>query len=541
MLPLTVDTTSGPKILEFQRGEITLVVGPNGVGKSAFLYQIYRSQPVGGAEYYPGHRQLYFNHGWENSHLSENDLSQNLYSQVNAFNRYKGQFTEDQFKSVLRKITNLESSFNREMIESIRENPDHAVGLKFRNSPLDKLNKVFAAAGLPISFTFGRNGLQARREESEYSIDQLSDGERAALLLTGSIISKPSGLIIFDEPERHIHPSISAPLIEHAVRITPNRSYLFSTHDINLTETLHVDRVIYINNSKMISKDPEMRTFDLRVVEDVKSISNTLRRAVLGARGKVLFVEGDEASLDMALYRMFYKDWKVVPSGSGHKVVESVRALRSNDKLHWVQCAGIIDGDGLLESEKTRMRDDAIFPLPVSSIENLFFLPSVIRGVAHVLTSLEGGCADKRIATVQESLTTMAPNDLEEIIARRAAWLIQRAVSKTVPSVKTIRLGIDSIETVNIVEIVRQVRKDLECWALNLESLKDIAVHPIKQTGIPETISKAVGAKNSQQYKQIVLTQIENEGKTGLEIADAIRTLLPVIDNKSEHLSGTGA
>ncbi len=84
---IPIDTSAGGEFLHVSTGSVTLVVGPNGVGKSALLQDLYRRLPTGLANYYPGHRQITFSHGWENLQMSLTDLDLNLFQQFDSFNR----------------------------------------------------------------------------------------------------------------------------------------------------------------------------------------------------------------------------------------------------------------------------------------------------------------------------------------------------------------------------------------------------------------------------------------------------------------------
>jgi ATPase subunit of ABC transporter with duplicated ATPase domains len=222
MHSVVLETTAGLQPLALPSGTVTLIVGPNGVGKSALLQDIYRKLPTGQANYYPGHRQITFSHGWENLQMSLTDLDNNLFAQIEGFNRYKSVWPEEQFKSVLRRIQNAEAAYNEELIEQLRTGGDAAYLLSQKGSPVQLLNTIFQTARMAVSFKLTDIGLTAVRDNSEYQVDRLSDGERAALFLAAAIVNRRSeGVLLIDEPERHLHPSISAPLISAAVRARP--------------------------------------------------------------------------------------------------------------------------------------------------------------------------------------------------------------------------------------------------------------------------------------------------------------------------------
>lgn len=88
-----------------------------------------------------------------------------------------------------------------------------------------------------MSLTIDPLGLLVCRGDSKYQIDQMSDGERAAFFLAGAIITQDvDSTILIDEPERHLHPSISGPLVQAAIRTRTDLAFAFSTHDLNFIE-----------------------------------------------------------------------------------------------------------------------------------------------------------------------------------------------------------------------------------------------------------------------------------------------------------------
>ncbi|WP_156681105.1 ATP-binding cassette domain-containing protein [Sphingomonas profundi] len=176
--------------LPISAGSTTLVAGPNGVGKSALLAALFRSLPQGVATYLPGHRQINFNNGWETIGQDAAQLVKNMFQHVDAFNRYKGAWAEDQFKTTVRRLLHAEAAYNRDFRHSFAQGYyDSREAGSLRLSPIDTLNLVFEGARLPVRFTLTADGLSAAREGATYPIDAMSDGERAALFIVSVIVT----------------------------------------------------------------------------------------------------------------------------------------------------------------------------------------------------------------------------------------------------------------------------------------------------------------------------------------------------------------
>jgi AAA15 family ATPase/GTPase len=83
---------------------------------------------------------------------------------------------------------------------------------------LRQINRVLAHANLEIQIELvtgdSLEAVHARRG-ARYPITEMSDGEKSALLLAAEILTKEAGTVqVIDEPERHLHRSISAPTHE---------------------------------------------------------------------------------------------------------------------------------------------------------------------------------------------------------------------------------------------------------------------------------------------------------------------------------------
>lgn len=524
-----LETTAGVKPLALPLGTVTLVVGPNGVGKSALLQDIYRKLPTGEASYYPGHRQITFSHGWENMQMSLTDLDANLFSQVDSFNRYKSVWPEEQFKSVIRRLQNSESAYNQELIANLQAGGDSFSLLSQRASPIQLLNTIFQTARMSVSFKITDIGITAVRGSSEYQIDRLSDGERAALFIAAAVVNRRTGgVVIIDEPERHLHPSISAPLIAGAVRARPNLAFIFATHDLSLIETLQVDNFVYIRNSTLVQERPERRLYDVREVPALNAVSPDLKRDILGVRDKVIFVEGEPTSLDMPLYASCYPGWKVAPRGGHEKVQEAVRALNDNSELHWMEVVGIIDGDGRDSEEVDALKLSKIITLPVPSVENLFFLPNVLEEVVATLVGSHGGDPVELYTTADKAIGDIISNDIEEIIARRTTWIVNRKISETKLSIRQVREGFSTIPEVDVAAVKAGVETELESFLNSSPSLGTLKRLPIKNTGIPARIAQTLGIP-IKVYKQIVLRQLEINSLQGQRIRSAILREMPIL------------
>lgn len=217
-------------------------------------------------------------------------------------------------------------------------------------------------------------------ESTKYSASEMSDGERAIFYILGQVLSATEGsVLIFDEPELHIHKSIISNLWDEIEKLCPNCAFLIITHDIEFAATRmakkYVIRDYYPDPAWNISAIPNSE-FDEQTIA-----------LILGSRKPILFVEGATTSLDIETYRYCYPEWTVIPKGSCKDVIQAVSSLQklNNDMpLLNIQCAGIVDLDTREQSEIKHLDSLNIKVLPVSEIENIFSLTSVTEEILKI-------------------------------------------------------------------------------------------------------------------------------------------------------------
>ena len=226
-------------------------------------------------------------------------------------------------------------------------------------------------------------------ENADYSASEMSDGERAVFYILGQVLSANEGsILIFDEPELHIHKSIISNLWDEIEKLRPDCSFLMITHDIEFAATRVAKKYVIRN----YYSDP---AWDISEIPDSELDEQTIT-LILGSRKPILFVEGEKTSLDMATYRLCYPEWTVIPKGSCKDVIQAVSSLRKLNEdmpILNIKCAGIIDRDTRDSSQIEALEGQGIKVLPCSEIENIFSLSSI----AHKILEIEGFTGDELI------------------------------------------------------------------------------------------------------------------------------------------------
>ena len=298
-------------------------------------------------------------------------------------------------------------------------------------------------------------------EEETYSGSEMSDGERAVFYMLGqTLVAAENSLIIFDEPELHVHRSIMAKLWDELESLRPDCAFVFITHDLEFATSRVADKyVIRQYNSRPcwnIEKVPSDTGFD-----------EELTTLILGSRKPILFVEGTNGSLDIAIYRSCFNEWTIVPKGSCEEVIHSVVTMRRNASLTRITCSGIVDADDYSQEDQEYLQSLGIATLPVSEIENLILLPNI----SSVIAQSEGHTGDalnEKLNNLAEAIfdSLNSPKAIEKVVTRYCKRRIDRLLKK-----------IDLSEAETVEELATRYTHQTE--ALDIEGIAQEATNRI--------------------------------------------------------------
>jgi ABC-type cobalamin/Fe3+-siderophores transport system ATPase subunit len=258
-----------------------------------------------------------------------------------------------------------------------------------------------------------------------YDAGDMSDGERAIFYLIGqTLCAKDNSVLIIDEPELHIHRSIMSKLWDRLESLRMDCSFIFVSHDLEFVASR-------VGKKYVISDYNPPETWKIDDVPSESGFGEEITTQILGSRTPILFIEGQDSSLDLSIYRSCYPEFTVIPRGSCDDVIYSVVTMRANQIFTHITCAGIIDLDDRSQDEVVNLNKLGIKVLPVSELENLFIVPEIIRAIGiH-----EGYEGDKLDAKLNELMNAVIANvnykdNLEEAVARHCARRVHRSLKK---------------------------------------------------------------------------------------------------------------
>ena len=376
--------------LTLETGKTTIIIGANGSGKTRLA--VYLEEQLGEkAHRIAAHRALSLNPNVDRipetkarQYLTYGDSGNSVSISNRKYYRWKNNAPTsllNDFDRLLQylfaqqttlAVENNQKLNRREKITNSKTKLDILQEVWERLLPLKKLH--ITADDIRVSST--------SIESADYSASEMSDGERAVFYILGQVLSANEGsILIFDEPELHIHKSIISNLWDEIEKLRPDCSFLMITHDIEFAATRVAKKYVIRN----YYSDP---AWDISEIPDSELDEQTIT-LILGSRKPILFVEGEKTSLDMATYRLCYPEWTVIPKGSCKDVIQAVSSLRKLNEdmpILNIKCAGIVDRDTRDSAQIQELEEQDIKVLRYSEIENIFSLSSV----AYEILKIEG-------------------------------------------------------------------------------------------------------------------------------------------------------
>ena len=217
------------------------------------------------------------------------------------------------------------------------------------------------------------------QEDKIYNSSEMSDGERVIFYLIGQCLAAPKdGIIVIDEPELHLHKSIQAPLWDAIEKLREDCLFVYLTHDVDFAAAKSAAEMVWL-------KSFDGSNWQWELIDQDENLPDELLIEVLGSRKPVVFVEGENGSYDVSLYRELLPKFLVIPRGSCTQVIQSVKALKANEQIHHLEVYGVIDRDRRVPAEIAKLEQDSIYVLEVAEVENLFCTKEVIEIVSERL------------------------------------------------------------------------------------------------------------------------------------------------------------
>lgn len=490
------------------------VVGPNGAGKSGLISMLFRLNQ-NNAVWISAHRQTW---------METNAVPFSPQDKIRNEENFRGQDSQPQARwkdwnaatrsgMVIADLIDMDNKLARDLADAYRSgNGAAAVKIAAKSQPLAEITELFVGSGIPIELAIGPNSSILARKNGgpPYSIASLSDGERAALLIAGTILTANEGaLILVDEPERHLHASIVTPLLLQLFAKRPDCVFVVSTHELSLPVAMASAKTVLVRDSR--SANDDVTAWDLDVLDPGTEIDDATKEAIIGSRRKLLFIEGTSASLDKLLYELLFPGVAIFPRQSCRDVEHAVASVRDAQSVTWVQAFGIVDQDQIPPTKVTSLNVKGIYPLSVYSVESLYYSPTIIAAVAHRQCTVVDGSFEQMVQAASTNLITAIASAADRLAARMTEQAVKDKISMEVPDWKSIQSGENVNIAVDAQAMYQAEMAQLQSWIAAADVEKIVARYPIRETMALAGVVNALQFKNRGQYEAAVRKLVRDD------------------------------
>ena len=415
--------------------------------------------------------------------------------------------------------------------------------------PLEIINGLLQQSNLPITLELTDNKkMLARKKGSEpYSIAELSDGERNVILIASEVLAVPSStMVLIDEPEHHLHQSIISSLMKALFAMRSDCAFVVSTHEVILpianpdSKTLLVRDCTYMektatNSETNIQKLKEAvlqiptaktaKSWNTVLVESRDEVDREVMRDILGARRRLLFVEGTEQSLDKPLYSLIFPDVSVIPKQDSKSVEHAVKSTRDLEQLHWVDAYGIVDRDTRTQDDVKQLKEHGIYSLDVHSVESIYYNSQVRKVAGERMAKIIGVDAATLLKDAENAALRAIKESATHLIELKTEHAIRQKILKCIPNRKTselnklIHIHVDG--PVILKNESERLNADIESH--NLDSI--IACYPVRESSALDQLAKELKYPGCREYEQAVLELLNDEPHVLAHVKSLLGTL----------------
>jgi AAA domain, putative AbiEii toxin, Type IV TA system len=454
------------------------------------------------------HRQTWFssNSITMSAHDKKNTEAHMLNSDAQAASRWKDDYSSQRASISIYDLVDAENVRARSIAGAVdADDIDLAKKLSKEDAPIKIINELLRLSNIPIVITVlaAEQVTASKSGSAPYSISQLSDGERNALLIAADVLTVKSGtLLLIDEPERHLHRSIISPLLTLLFARRKDCAFVVSTHDVMLPLDNPQSRTLLLRSCVYIGDDPS--SWDADLVATDSDIGDDLKKDILGARRKVVFVEGEEHSLDKPLYSLIFPHVSVIAKASSRNVEHSVYGIRDAVGLHWLHAFGIVDNDSRIQADIDQLRARGVYAVPVHSVESIYYDLELQKRVAERFSAVTGAKVGELLEKAKlAALESLAPH-IQRLSERVVEVSLRAELMRQLPR----RQDIAAAETITVtIDVPSVVANEITRFndAIETQDLAAIiARYPVRETPALDKIIQCLGFQNREQYEGAV-------------------------------------
>lgn len=374
---------------------------------------------------------------------------------------------------------------DKKLADELKRNPKNGEQIiEMYPDPLEKYKAIFASVlpgkelqdinpASPTEFSYTEPG------GTPLPFSSLSSGEQEVVKVLFDVARKEikHSVILVDEPELHLHPTLAFKLIESLKSIGDHTNqYIFLTHSADLISTYYSTGDVYFLDSNQSGANQAHRLSELTRSHDqvIQLMGQNLGLFAVGK--KLVFIEGEESSVDRLTYHAISQvtapEARVLPVGSVSNLV-SLNALEGQirNSIFGIDIYMIRDRDGLSSQQILEIEASGrIFCLKRRHIENYFLDADVLSQVTSDLYLNIDGPSDKD--AIRAALKLIAEESFNFNLLQNAKDFVALNHAFEIPTVRDVnRKDVQQVKD----EIIQAVSSSLVRFSSGLDdtTLKD--------------------------------------------------------------------
>lgn len=493
--------------LQLEPGQMLFVLGANGTGKSSLMHRFVK-QNTGRTRKISAHRQTWMNTDTlDMTPATKVQMEKSIQAvERTPASRYRDDYAAQRASMAIYDLIDAENIRARLITAAVDSgNLEGAAEAAKAEAPITVINELLRQSNIPITISIHANErLMASKDGGpEYSAAELSDGERNVLLIAGNVLTAPeSSLLIIDEPERHLHRSIISPLLSQLFERRSDCRFVISTHDHDLPLEVPGARTLLLRSCNFNGQNVQGWEADELPADTL--IDDILKRDLLGARRKILFVEGTESSLDKPLYSLIFPFVSVIPKGSCRDVEHAVVGSRAGEGFHWLRAFGIVDGDGYTPDQAKAKQEKGVYALPFYSVEAIYFHPQIIEKIAHRQAEVSGDNAALIIEKALAAGVAAIADHTDRLSLKVAKKAVKKLILDQLPNDDTLMAGQDFTVKNDAKDILAKRKTELD-EAVNHNDWGAILTKcPVRESSALSGIVSELGFRKIEDYEKAV-------------------------------------
>lgn len=511
---MQIQTQAVPVQVAVRAGSPVFILGRNGTGKSALVNSL-AAQWKGKVLYMPGSRPSYF----DNESLSMTPASRRQFAANQQHydsqpdTRWKSMEGTARNEKAIHDLQVAETQYKLDAANQIKAEGSSSSAiarLQADNSPLDIVNSLLAQANLAVQLKVAGGELRAMQGGSLYSYARMSDGERSALVFAAEVVAAQPGMVfLIDEPELHLHSSIVVALVKALILERPDCGFVVCTHQLELPIAVQGGEIVLVRDS--VWQGGKIASWDVDVIHDSEQIPEWLWVDVIGARRKILFIEGNNrTSLDQPLYSLLFPTVSLRPRESCKDVMRAVEGLRAVEGVHRAKAFGLIDHDGMSEEQMSKFEDAGIYPLPIFAVESLIYSQEAQGAVAAQQAETLGIDAQEMLNEAKDTAieSLKGQGKKEHLASRVAERQVRDRLLSEIPTRQ--QLMAQTVGDLNVA--VKSPYPDELARLTALVGTSDIhgivSRYPVRESGVLDGIAKGLRFNNRDDYERAVLRRV---------------------------------